>query len=74
MLGDVLNVSLLAAVNFELVILCSHLDTKMPRVRRAVTLVDDSSRILATPDMATTKLGLYCGHMCLNAFTFTFWF
>jgi hypothetical protein len=68
----VFNVSL-ATVNFKLLILRSHLDTKMPRVRRAVTLVDDSSRILATPDMATTKLGLYCGQLFLNAFTFTFW-
>lgn len=72
MLVDVLNISLLATVYFKLVILCSLLDTKMPRVRRAVTLVDDSSRILATPDMATTKLGLYCAHMCFNTFRVTF--
>jgi hypothetical protein len=39
----------------------------MPRVRRAVTLADES-RILATPDMATTKLGLYFGHLQFNAF------
>ncbi|PSN48186.1 hypothetical protein C0J52_13863 [Blattella germanica] len=29
----------------------------MPRVRRAVTLADERSRNVATPDMATTKLG-----------------
>lgn len=39
----------------------------MPRVRRAVTLADDS-RILATPDMASTKLGLYFGHLQLKVF------
>ncbi|XP_069689373.1 transcription factor E2F1 [Periplaneta americana] len=30
---------------------------KMPRVRRAVTLADESARNVATPDMATAKLG-----------------
>jgi len=35
----------------------------MPRVRRAVTLADESSCIFSTPDTATTKLGLYIGHL-----------
>lgn len=39
----------------------------MPRVRRAVTLADES-RILATPDMSTTKLGLWFGCLQFNAF------
>lgn len=62
MLGDVLSCSLLRLV-YLWASYIAFLDTEMPRVRRAVTLADESSRIFSTPDTATTKLGLYIGHL-----------
>jgi len=61
-LGDVLSSSLLRLV-YLWASYIAFVDTEMPRVRRAVTLVDESSRIFSTPDTATTKLGLYIGYL-----------
>lgn len=62
MLGDVLSFSLLRLV-YLWASYIAFVDTEMPRVRRAVTLADESSCIFSTPDTATTKLGLYIGHL-----------
>ena len=66
-MGDVLSFSLLRLV-YLWANYIAFIDTEMPRVRRAVTLADESSRIFSTPDMATTKLGLYIEHLEFSVF------